>query len=89
MLPLLKMFRTVFVASCAGTELWAAREPGMVALLDPITGLAVRLVHVQFDGSLALVPAEGCEALLAHIGRSGVKSRCCKANKHSEPPCCG
>ena len=27
----------------------------MVAVLDPITGLAVRLVHVNIDGSIALV----------------------------------
>ena len=40
----------------SGTELWTAREPDTVALIDPLTGLAVRLVHVNVDGSLALVP---------------------------------
>jgi hypothetical protein len=39
-----------------GTAMWAAHAPNTVALLDPITGLAARLVHVNCDGSLALVP---------------------------------
>ena len=30
--------------------LWSNAEPNAVALLDPITGLAVRLVHVNVDG---------------------------------------
>ena len=37
--------------------LWSDAEPNAVALLDPITGLAVRLVHVNVDGTLALLPA--------------------------------
>ena len=36
---------------------WSDAEPNAVALLDPITGLAVRLVHVNVDGTLALLPA--------------------------------
>jgi len=32
-----------------------------VALLDPITGLAVRLSHVSIDGSIALIPDECLE----------------------------
>jgi hypothetical protein len=56
--------------------LWSDAEPNAVALLDPITGLAVRLVHVNVDGTLALLPAHfdspaaapSADALPAHSG---------------------
>ena len=35
------------------SSLWGA-PAGPIALLDPVTGLAVRLVHVRLDGTLAL-----------------------------------
>ena len=34
-------------------SLWAP-PPGPIAILDPVTGLAVRLAHVRLDGTLAL-----------------------------------
>jgi hypothetical protein len=36
--------------------LWAEPPVNAVALLDPITGLAVRLSYVNIDGSIALMP---------------------------------
>jgi hypothetical protein len=37
----------------AARPLWAS-PPGPIAILDPVSGLAVRLAHVRLDGTLAL-----------------------------------
>jgi hypothetical protein len=41
---------------------WASHAPNTVALLDTITSLAARLVHVNCDEYLALVPDDACES---------------------------
>ena len=47
-----------------GTGLWAEHAPNTVALLDPITGLAVRLVHVHCDGFIALMPEDASDVVV-------------------------
>jgi hypothetical protein len=41
--------------------LWAETATNAVALLDPISGLAVRLSYVNLDGSIALMPDENLD----------------------------